>query len=86
MALGDPSCTILSLSNMVPPKYINVLTIACLARFVSSAPPGFPQSGNGLWYAQPGVVWFTDYLPIGNGYLAGEMISKYSMSIRVIFT
>ena len=35
-----------------------------------TAPPGFPSSGNGLWYKQPGKIWARDYLPIGNGYLA----------------
>ncbi|TFY76710.1 hypothetical protein EWM64_g7300, partial [Hericium alpestre] len=35
-----------------------------------SAPPGFPSSGNGLWYRQPGKDWNTELLPIGNGYLA----------------
>ncbi|KAF8315453.1 hypothetical protein DL93DRAFT_2166815 [Clavulina sp. PMI_390] len=34
------------------------------------APAGFPTSGNGLWYSSPGATWVTDYLPIGNGYLA----------------
>ncbi|KAF9042885.1 glycoside hydrolase family 95 protein [Panaeolus papilionaceus] len=36
----------------------------------SSAPHGFPTSGNGLWYTQPGKVWSRELLPIGNGYLA----------------
>ncbi|PPQ70422.1 hypothetical protein CVT24_013172 [Panaeolus cyanescens] len=34
------------------------------------APQGFPISGNGLWYTQPGKVWSRELLPIGNGYLA----------------
>jgi len=37
-----------------------------------SAPNGFPASGNGLWYTQPGNVWSREWLPIGNGYLAGN--------------
>ncbi|PPR00630.1 hypothetical protein CVT24_005476 [Panaeolus cyanescens] len=37
---------------------------------VACAPQGFPSSGNGLWYTQPGKIWSRDYLPIGNGYLA----------------
>ena len=38
----------------------------------SAAPPGFPESGNGLWYNSPGTIWSREWLPIGNGYLAGE--------------
>ncbi|CAE6531252.1 unnamed protein product [Rhizoctonia solani] len=37
---------------------------------VLASPPGFPISGNGLWYSEPAVNWSTQYLPIGNGYLA----------------
>ncbi|KAL0581459.1 hypothetical protein V5O48_000613 [Marasmius crinis-equi] len=36
----------------------------------SAAPPGFPASGNGLWYAAPSANWSKTYLPVGNGYLA----------------
>ncbi|KAK1231403.1 hypothetical protein PQX77_005500 [Marasmius sp. AFHP31] len=36
-----------------------------------AAPPGFPASGNGLWYTSPSGNWSKSYLPIGNGYLAG---------------
>ena len=35
-----------------------------------ASPPGFPASGNGLWYKQPGSIWSRHYLPVGNGYLA----------------
>ncbi|KAJ6551471.1 glycoside hydrolase family 95 protein [Mycena capillaripes] len=37
---------------------------------VRGAPPGFPASGNGLWYSAPGAIWSRDYLPVGNGFLA----------------
>ena len=37
---------------------------------ISATPEGFPASGNGLWYTEPGEIWSRDYLPIGNGYLA----------------
>ena len=36
-----------------------------------SSPAGFPKTGNGLWYAQPGDVWSREWLPVGNGYLGG---------------
>lgn len=38
-----------------------------------SAPQSFPKSGNGLWYTQPGNIWSREWLPIGNGYLAGDL-------------
>lgn len=37
----------------------------------SAAPPGFPATGNGLWYNTPADFWSKSYLPVGNGYLAG---------------
>ncbi|KAI0691473.1 hypothetical protein BC835DRAFT_1528505, partial [Cytidiella melzeri] len=37
----------------------------------SGVPSAFPASGNGLWYTSTGVSWVQDWLPIGNGYLAG---------------
>ncbi|KAF8191307.1 glycoside hydrolase family 95 protein [Pholiota molesta] len=37
---------------------------------LAAAPAGFPKSGNGLWYTQPGGVWSREWLPVGNGYLA----------------
>lgn len=39
----------------------------------NSPPQGFPKTGNGLWYMQPGGVWSKEWLPVGNGYLAGEL-------------
>ncbi|KAG6376718.1 glycoside hydrolase family 95 protein [Boletus reticuloceps] len=43
------------------------------ASLTLSAPPGFPSSGNGLWYTSPGTVWEHEYLPVGNGYLAAML-------------
>lgn len=53
---------------MLAPK---LLTFSGLVRLAIAAPPNFPKSGNGLWYNTPGTSWVTDYLPVGNGYLAG---------------
>ncbi|GJJ13013.1 hypothetical protein Clacol_007262 [Clathrus columnatus] len=36
----------------------------------ASVPQSFPKSGKVLWFRTPGVTWATDYLPVGNGYLA----------------
>lgn len=36
-------------------------------------PPGFPSSGNGLWFNTIGTEWAYHYLPVGNGYLAAMM-------------
>ena len=38
----------------------------------SSLPQGFPASGNGLLYNTPANIWVKEWLPVGNGYLAGK--------------
>ncbi|KIJ12754.1 glycoside hydrolase family 95 protein [Paxillus involutus ATCC 200175] len=48
-------------------------TAANCVSHTHSAPPGFPSSGNGLWYTTPGSVWVQELLPIGNGYLAAML-------------
>ncbi|KAF9219276.1 glycoside hydrolase family 95 protein [Gyrodon lividus] len=63
------------------PYYVQMLfrRFYCLATFATcvsrtnSAPPGFPSSGNGLWYTTPGSVWAQELLPVGNGYLAAML-------------
>ncbi|EJD07952.1 glycoside hydrolase family 95 protein [Fomitiporia mediterranea MF3/22] len=48
-----------------------VLASILLSLYVTrAAPPGFPSSGNGLWYDAPGQIWTQHYLPLGNGFLA----------------
>ncbi|KAH7890396.1 glycoside hydrolase family 95 protein [Phlebopus sp. FC_14] len=47
-----------------------LLTVATCVSISRSVPPGFPSSGNGLWYTTPGSVWAQELLPLGNGYLA----------------
>ena len=51
-----------------------LLTTALLALLVGAAPSAFPSSGNGLWYTAPGDAdaWSSEWLPIGNGYIAGK--------------
>lgn len=52
-----------------------VLHSAALTLSLSSAlaaPSGFPSTGNGLWYTTPGLIWSRNWLPVGNGYLAGK--------------
>ena len=39
---------------------------------IKAAPAGFPASGNGIWFDSVGVSWSKEWLPIGNGYLAGK--------------
>jgi alpha-L-fucosidase 2 len=51
---------------------IRTLGLLSLGTISIAVPSGFPTSGNGLWYTEPAVNWSTQYLPIGNGYLAGE--------------
>ncbi|KAA1468613.1 glycoside hydrolase family 95 protein [Dentipellis sp. KUC8613] len=47
-----------------------VSTFVAAGAIAHAAPSGFPSTGNGLWYTQPGVDWTSEFLPIGNGYLA----------------
>ncbi|CAE6473315.1 unnamed protein product [Rhizoctonia solani] len=47
-----------------------------------AVPDGFPRTGNGLWYKEPGLSWSTQYLPIGNGYL-GAMVNGDPVSDRL---
>lgn len=49
-------------------------TIVCQCGLARGTPSGFPASGNGLWYTSPGTSWVKEWLPIGNGYLAGMLI------------
>ncbi|OBZ77369.1 putative alpha-fucosidase A [Grifola frondosa] len=52
-----------------------ILGLASSLPLIVAAPSGFPSSGNGLWYTQPGDIdsWSTQWLPIGNGFLAAMM-------------
>lgn len=56
------------------------LTLGIVVHTANSAPPGFPASGNGLWYDKPGSNWVTELLPIGNGYIAGKESYKSSVA------
>ncbi|KAI0051595.1 glycoside hydrolase family 95 protein [Auriscalpium vulgare] len=47
------------------------LAAGCMA--AATVPGSFPRSGNGLWYTQPAQDWTSEYLPIGNGYLAAML-------------
>ena len=49
----------------------NVITVSlAISCMVKAAPPGFPSSGNGLWYNSSGTIWSRHYLPVSNGFLA----------------
>jgi len=52
-------------------RLLSILNIVTYDSSLRSAPPGFPSSGNGLWYTAPGTIWTQEFLPIGNGYLGG---------------
>ena len=52
---------------------------------VGATPHGFPKSGNGLWYTEPGTGWLEDYLPIGNGFLAGTVRFRSPQSCTDLF-
>ena len=54
------------------------IALGSLLSSAVAAPSRFPASGNGLWFAQPGRfdAWSNDWLPIGNGYLAGMYVLR----------
>ncbi|KAG6828338.1 hypothetical protein H0H92_008352 [Tricholoma furcatifolium] len=56
-----------------------LLALAQLVTISISAPPGFPSSGNGLWYNATADIWSRQWLPVGNGYLAGTIFSVIFM-------
>ncbi|EGO19842.1 glycoside hydrolase family 95 protein [Serpula lacrymans var. lacrymans S7.9] len=65
------------LAGLLPQSFLmwfrriyGVLTLATYVTLTKSTPPGFPSSGNGLWYTTPATLWAKQMLPIGNGYLA----------------
>ena len=58
-----------SLTSDTMARKISAILIAGGAASVLAAPPGFPASGNGLWYTEPGTIWSRHSLPIGNGFL-----------------
>jgi len=60
--------------------FISLAHFFLLLRSALTAPQAFPTSGNGLWYTQPGSVWSRDFLPVGNGYLAGKPSIKELLS------
>ncbi len=60
------------------------LTLGFVVHTAKSAPPGFPASGNGLWYDKPGSNWVTELLPIGNGYIAGKHLHDFSVGELVV--
>ena len=49
-----------------------LLAVYHLGALTVSAPSGFPLSGNGLWFTKSADSWVSEWLPVGNGYLAGE--------------
>ena len=49
-----------------------VLALLHLLFWSSSLPQGFPASGNGLLYNTTANMWTKEWLPVGNGYLAGK--------------
>ena len=61
-----------SLSMRLRCFVLETLSLLLGSRIALSAPSGFPSSGNGLWYTAPGNSWQSEFLPIGNGYLAGK--------------
>lgn len=61
---------------------LQAATLALPLLSALAAPSGFPETGNGLWYKTPGSIWTREYLPVGNGFLAG-MIYLHCYSFRI---
>ncbi|EMD36191.1 glycoside hydrolase family 95 protein [Gelatoporia subvermispora B] len=61
--------------NMLYGRVARLAFLAFSTSRVISAPPSFPTSGNGLWYTSTGDFdsWSTEWLPIGNGYIAATL-------------
>jgi hypothetical protein len=55
-------------------RTLSLVGVTYISGAKSGPPKGFPASGNGIWLDEPGSYcnWASDYLPIGNGYLAGK--------------
>ncbi|KAG6886580.1 hypothetical protein C0995_006789, partial [Termitomyces sp. Mi166 len=61
---------ILSVYRTIEMWATRLLAFAQLVTLSISTPPGFPLSGNGLWFNTSANVWAKEWLPVGNGYLA----------------
>ncbi|KAG5725450.1 putative alpha-fucosidase A [Termitomyces sp. T112] len=61
---------ILSVYRTIEMWATRLLAFAQLVTLSISVPPGFPSSGNGLWFNTSANVWAKEWLPVGNGYLA----------------
>jgi alpha-L-fucosidase 2 len=65
--------------------FIICATLAVLVPSCSAAlPASFPASGKAIWFRTPGVSWTTDYLPIGNGFLAGGCMNLFYLHLLTL--
>jgi hypothetical protein len=84
--LYDPFHLVLQIKMLASHVFFTILLGQRVVISASAAaPPGFPESGNGLWYKSPGAMWSKEWLPIGNGYLAGTPC-YYLVLMAIIFT
>ena len=67
-----PSCTLCNQVEMWATQVL--LAVSHLAALTASTctSSDFPSSGNGLWFTKPAESWASEWLPVGNGYLAGN--------------
>ncbi len=75
------------MSAMLPRRVGEAIILGSALSSAVAAPPGLPQSGNALWFTQPGRfdAWSNDWLPIGNGFLAGECARTVPHSPVAVF-
>jgi hypothetical protein len=79
LALLLPPCTLCQSVEIWATRFLLMVThlVALMGPSPSrSAPSGFPLSGNGLWFNRSADSWVREWLPVGNGYLAGNHIIR----------
>jgi alpha-L-fucosidase 2 len=77
LGLSLPRCTLCQSVEIWATQFL--LAVSHLVALTGSAPSGsapsgFPLSGNGLWFTKSADSWVREWLPVGNGYLAGNHI------------
>ena len=74
--------------DMLTRRVGEALVLGATLSAVVAAPPGFPASGNGMWYNAPSGVgtWSEDWLPIGNGFLGGKCAFVVSIPVYALIT
>ena len=65
---SSPLEYIISAMERTPLAFVVLTVVAPGHSFI---PSSFPASGKALWYRRPASSWSKEFLPVGNGFLAG---------------